>query len=163
MASNRRIKGITIEIGGDTTKLDKALESTNKELNTTQKNLKDVERLLKIDPKNTELLAQKQRLLAQSVETTAKRLDTLRQAAANADEALKRGTDYKTVYEPLKQQLDTVSATMRGLEANAESMRQKLESGEISTEQYDVFTRKLESTRSEDEKLEKAIEDENKE
>lgn len=163
MASNRRIKGITIEIGGDTTKLDKALESTNKELNTTQKNLKDVERLLKIDPKNTELLAQKQRLLAQSVETTAKRLDTLRQAAANADEALKRGTDYKTVYEPLKQQLDTVSATMRGLEANAESMRQKLESGEISTEQYDVFTRKLESTRGEAEKLEKAIEDVNKE
>lgn len=163
MASNRRIKGITIEIGGDTTKLDKALESTNKELNTTQKNLKDVERLLKIDPKNTELLAQKQRLLAQSVETTAKRLDTLRQAAANADEALKRGTDYKAAYEPLKQQLDTVSATMRGLEANAESMRQKLESGEISTEQYDAFTRKLESTRGEAEKLEKAIEDVNKE
>ena len=63
-----RIKGITIEIGGDTTKLDKALAGTNKELGQTQKALKDVERLLKLDPGNTELLAQKQRLMAKSVE-----------------------------------------------------------------------------------------------
>ena len=45
-----RIKGITIEIGGDTTKLDKALSGTNKEIGETQKALKDVERLLKMDP-----------------------------------------------------------------------------------------------------------------
>ncbi|MFR4199605.1 MAG: hypothetical protein ACLT09_00450 [Flavonifractor plautii] len=67
MARNR-IKGITVEIGGDTTKLDKALAGTNKELAATQKSLKDVERLLKLDPGNTELLEQKQRLLAQAAE-----------------------------------------------------------------------------------------------
>ena len=49
-----RIKGITIEIGGDTTKLDKALAGTNKTLNNTQKQLRDVEKLLKLDPGNTE-------------------------------------------------------------------------------------------------------------
>ena len=50
-----RIKGITVEIGGDTTKLSKALESVNKNIKSTQTQLKDVEKLLKLDPKNTEL------------------------------------------------------------------------------------------------------------
>ncbi len=54
-----RIAGITVEIGGDTTKLSKALESVNKKISSTQTQLKDVERLLKLDPTNTELLAQK--------------------------------------------------------------------------------------------------------
>ena len=51
MATNR-VKGITVEIGGDTTKLDKALAGTNKQLTYTQKSLKDVERLLKLDQGN---------------------------------------------------------------------------------------------------------------
>ena len=52
-----RIKGITVEIGGDTTKLSKALEGVNKNIKNTQSQLKDVEKLLKLDPKNTELLS----------------------------------------------------------------------------------------------------------
>ena len=158
-----RIKGITIEIGGDTTKLDKALAGTNKELGETQKQLKDVERLLKLDPGNTELLAQKQRLLAQSVDATSQKLDTLRKAAENADKALERGTAYQNAYEPLKRQLDTVNASIRALENNAESMQQKLSAGKISTAQYDAFTRKLDDTRKRANELEKAIEDVNKE
>ena len=55
-----RIKGITVEIGGDTTKLQSALKGVNSEIKTTQSQLKDVEKLLKLDPGNTELLAQKQ-------------------------------------------------------------------------------------------------------
>lgn len=62
-----RIKGITVEIGGDTTKLSKALEGVNKNIKNTQSQLKDVEKLLKLDPKNTELLSQKQKLLADSI------------------------------------------------------------------------------------------------
>lgn len=158
-----RIKGITIEIGGDTTKLDKALSGTNKEISETQKQLKDVERLLKLDPGNTELLAQKQRLLAQSVEATSQKLDTLRKAAENADKALERGTAYQNAYEPLKQQLDTVNASIRALENNAESMQQKLSAGKISTAQYDAFARKLDDTRKRANELEQAIEDVNKE
>lgn len=158
-----RIKGITIEIGGDTTKLDKALSGTNKELSETQKQLKDVERLLKLDPGNTELLAQKQRLLAQSVEATSQKLDTLRKAAENADKALERGTAYQNAYEPLKRQLDTVNASVRALENNAESMQQKLSAGKISTAQYDAFARKLDDTRKRANELEQAIEDVNKE
>lgn len=158
-----RIKGITIEIGGDTTKLDKALAGTNKELSETQKQLKDVERLLKLDPGNTELLEQKQRLLAQAAEGTAQKLNTLRQAAENADKALERGTAYQNAYEPLKRELDTVTASIRALENNADSMKKKLDAGDISTSQYEAFAKKLDDTRARANELEKAIADVNKE
>ena len=69
MAGNR-IKGITVEIGGDTTKLQTALKGVNTEIRNTQSQLKDVEKLLKLDPGNTELIAQKHRLLAQAVSET---------------------------------------------------------------------------------------------
>lgn len=59
-----RIQGITVEIGGDTTKLSTALSKVNKEIRDTQSQLKDVNRLLKLDPGNAELMAQKQKLLA---------------------------------------------------------------------------------------------------
>ena len=58
-----RIQGITVEIGGDTTKLSKALESVNKSIKGTQSRLKDVNKLLKLDPSNTELVVQKQKML----------------------------------------------------------------------------------------------------
>ena len=156
-----RIRGITIEIGGDTTKLDKALAGTNKTLSQTQRDLKDVEKLLKMKPGNADLIAQKQRLLAEAMEASAEKADTLRDALQNADTYLQRGKDYQAAYEPLKTELDAVSASLRGLEANAESMQQKLASGQISTEQYDAFARKLEDTRKEADNLRAAIQDVN--
>ena len=77
-----RIKGITVEIGGETTGLKKALQGVNKEINSTQSQLKDVERLLKLDPTNTNLLEQRQRLLAQAVESTSSKLEALKDAEA---------------------------------------------------------------------------------
>ena len=72
-----RIKGITVEIGGDTTKLQAALKSVNGQIKTTQSSLRDVEKLLKLDPKNTTLLAQKQKLLTQAIGETKEKLATL--------------------------------------------------------------------------------------
>lgn len=82
MANNSRVKGITIEIGGDATGLSKALDGVNKSINNTQSQLKDVNKLLKLDPGNTELLRQKQQLLSKAVEQTTDRLESLRQAEA---------------------------------------------------------------------------------
>ena len=62
-----RIQGITVEIGGDTTKLSKALESVNKSIKGTQSGLKDVNKLLKLDPSNTELVVQKQKMLKDAI------------------------------------------------------------------------------------------------
>ena len=69
-----RIAGITVEIGGDTTKLSKALESVNKTIKTTQAELKDVNKLLKLDPSNTEAVTQKQRMLKEAIEATKEKL-----------------------------------------------------------------------------------------
>lgn len=83
-----RIKGITVEIGGDTTKLNKALRNTDINLSRVQGDLREVERLLKLDPTNVELLAQKQRLLAERSELAAERLNTMEAAAGQLDDTL---------------------------------------------------------------------------
>lgn len=75
-----RIKGITIEIGGNTTKLVSALANVDKQIKNTQNNLKDVNKLLKMDPGNTELLQQKQKLLGDAVAQTSDRLNQLKDA-----------------------------------------------------------------------------------
>ena len=82
-----RIKGITVEIGGDTTKLTDALRDVNNEVYNTQAQLKDVEKLLKLDPSNTELLAQKQRILNEEVQATREKLEALKEAGERANEA----------------------------------------------------------------------------
>lgn len=79
-----RIKGITVEIGGDTTGLDKALKNVQSTIRTTQSSLRDVNRLLKLDPKNTELLAQKQKMLKDAIVATKEKLDTLKTASEQA-------------------------------------------------------------------------------
>lgn len=84
-----RIKGITIEINGDSTKLQKALSGIDKSLQQTQAKLKDVDKLLKFDPKNTELLTQKQKALQDAVDLTRTRLQALKEA----QEGVAKGTD----------------------------------------------------------------------
>ena len=74
------IKGITIELGGDTKGLDAALKSVTSQSATLGKDLKTVNQLLKLDPGNAELVAQKQQILAQSIEATAEKLEILRAA-----------------------------------------------------------------------------------
>lgn len=90
-----RIKGITVEIGGDTTGLDKALKSVNTSIRSTQSALKDVNRLLKLDPSNTELLSQKQRLLKDAIAATKEKLDSLKVAQEQAKQQLENGTYIK--------------------------------------------------------------------
>lgn len=75
-----RIAGITVEIGGDTTKLQDALKNTNSTIKTTENELKDVNKLLKLDPTNTELLSQKQKLLTVAIEETNNKLTALKNA-----------------------------------------------------------------------------------
>ena len=80
-----KIRGITIELGADTSGLNHALKEVNGEINNTQKQLRDVEKLLKLDPKNTELLSQKQKLLGDQINNTKGKLDTLEKAQATMD------------------------------------------------------------------------------
>ena len=89
--ANNKIKGLTIEIGGDTTKLGKALDNVNNKSRDLSAELGQINRMLKLDPGNTELLAQKQKVLADAVENTKDKLDTLREAEKQVQEQFKRG------------------------------------------------------------------------
>ena len=114
-----RIKGITVEIGGDTTKLQTALKGVNTEIRNTQSQLKDVEKLLKLDPGNTELIAQKHRLLAQAVSETREKLETLKTAQQQADEALRNGTISQDQYDALQREIIETEQRLRSLEEQA--------------------------------------------
>ena len=100
-----RIKGITVEIGGDTTKLSKALEGVNKDIKGTQTQLKDVQKLLKLDPTNTELLSQKHKLLADPVSATKEKLEVLKTAAEQANTALANGEISQQQYDALQREI----------------------------------------------------------
>ena len=118
MAANR-IKGITIEIGGDTTKLQTALKGVNTEIRNTQSQLKDVEKLLKLDPGNTELLSQKQKLLAQAVSETKEKLETLKIAAEQANTALANGEISQSQYDALQREIVETEQELKRLEEQA--------------------------------------------
>lgn len=118
MAANR-IKGITVEIGGDTTKLQTALQGVNKEIKSTQSQLKDVEKLLKLDPGNTELLAQKEKLLSDAVKETKEKLEALKTAAEQANTALANGDISKEQYDALQREIIETEAELKKLETQA--------------------------------------------
>ncbi len=100
-----RIKGITVEIGGDTTGLDKALKSVNSSIKTTQSSLKDVNKLLKLDPSNTELLTQKQKLLKEAIGTTKEKLDALKSAQEQAKTQMENGDLGADKYDALQREI----------------------------------------------------------
>lgn len=115
-----RIKGITIEIGGDTTKLTDSLKDVDKELDSTNKQLKDVNKLLKLDPTNTTLLEQKQRLLGESIQKTKERLDKLKEAQAKAKELLEKGELGQDKYDALCREIEDTQISLNNLEKQAE-------------------------------------------
>ena len=122
-----RIKGITIEIGGDTTGLDKALKNVNSTIKDTQSQLKDVQRLLKLDPSNTELLSQKQRLLKEAIGATKEKLETLKTAQEQAKRQLEEGTLGRDKYEALQREIIDTEQRLRDLESQVSSTYASLE------------------------------------
>ena len=121
-----RIKGITVEIGGDTTGLDKALKGINNNIRQTQSSLRDVNRLLKLDPKNTTLLSQKQKLLKDSISQTKEKLDGLKEAQKQAKEQLERGELGQDKYDALQREIVETENELKRLEQEAKSCESKL-------------------------------------
>lgn len=117
--ASKRIQGITVEIGGDTSKLTAALKDVDRSLSTTQGNLRDVNKLLKLDPGNTELLAQKHRLLGDAIKETKERLETLKAAASQANEALAKGEISQNQYDALQREIIETENKLKSLEEQA--------------------------------------------
>lgn len=116
-----RIKGITVEIGGDTVGLQNALKDVNKRSKDLQQELKDVERLLKFDPGNVEALAQKQRLLTEQVQNTTEKLNRLREAEQQVEAQFARGEISDQQYRAFRRE---IQFTERSLNQLRESLSQ---------------------------------------
>lgn len=123
MASTK-VRGITIELGADTSGISKALKGVNSEIGKTQKDLKDVERLLKLDPTNTELLAQKQKLLNDRVAETKDKLDALKQAQASIDLSTEDG---QRQYDALTREIVQCENELKSAETAAKSFNSTAE------------------------------------
>ena len=99
------IRGITIEINGNTTKLDRALKDVNRSAKDVDKSLKQIQNSLKFNPGNTELIAQKHRELSKAIEITSEKLKTLKTAQEQAKAALEAGNLGQDKYDALTREI----------------------------------------------------------
>lgn len=121
MGSNN-IKGLTVEIGGDVSKLTDSLKSVDTQLKSSASELRQLDKLLKLDPKNTELLAQKQQILSEAIGATKGRLDSLRTAQEQAKPRLENYDEWKQKNDVISASIEEVETTLRRLrDAQAEA------------------------------------------
>lgn len=114
------IKGIIVEIGGDTSKLQDALKKVNSSTASLSKELKGINSLLKLDPKNTELVAQKQTVLKENIEETSKKLEELKKAQQMADETIANGGEISQEnYRNLQREIINTQNKLNNLQVEA--------------------------------------------
>lgn len=122
----QRIKGITVEIGGDTQPLNKALKDVSKTAASLNSELRIIDKLLKLDPTNTTLLAQKQEVLAKSIENTTKKLNALKSAQEQAKAQLERGEIGADQYRVLERQVISTENSLNRLQNEAQQTDEAL-------------------------------------
>ena len=120
MAKN--IKGITIEISGDTSKLQKSLNAVNAPINKINKELKDLNQALKLDPKNTELLAQKQDVLKRNIEASTNKLNALKEAQKQMGSYSKLTDEQKAAYNRLSGEIAKSEDALKSMNGELKNM-----------------------------------------
>jgi phage-related minor tail protein len=150
------IKGLTVEIGGDTTKLGKALEDVEKKSRNLSKELGEVNKLLKMDPGNADLLAQKQEILAEAVENTKKKLDTLKEAEAQVQEQFENGEVSVEQVRALQREIAATEQKLKGYERAVDETADEM--ARLGTEAHDA-AEGVEDTGDEADDAEDEVED----
>lgn len=141
-----RIKGLTVEIGGNTTKLEKALADVTKKSTELSKELGDVNRLLKLDPGNTDLLAQKQKILAEAVENTAEKLKRLKEAEKQVQKQFERGEVSEAQVRALQREIADTEKKMERYEDAIEETNRALKGMDDATEDVEESSGQLGTT-----------------
>ena len=124
---SKNIRGITVEIGGDTTKLGKALEDVDKQGRNLSSELGQINKLLKLDPGNTELLAQKQKVLAEATENTKEKLDTLKKAEEQVQKQFERGEVSEEQVRALQREIIATTTKLQSYEKASKETADKIE------------------------------------
>ena len=140
------IKGLTVEIGGDTTKLGKALEDVNKKTSDLSGELSSINRLLKLDPGNVDLLAQKQKVLAEAINNTEEKLNTLREAEKQVQAQFEKGEVSEAQYRELQREIITTESKLKSYESAAKETADALEGVGKESSQAADNTKKLSET-----------------
>lgn len=125
--ATRSLKGITVEIGGDTSKLTTALKGANSAIKDTQSRLKDVTSLLKIDPSNVELLTKKEELLSDAIKGTSEKLEILKTAQDQATEAMEKGTMSQDQYNALAAEIVRTESSLKNLKTQQENAQSPIQ------------------------------------
>lgn len=141
--ANKNIRGITIEIGGDTTKLGKALENSEKKSRSLQLELSEIQKSLKFDPSNVELLSQKQTVLTQNIAETSAKLDTLKEAERQVIEQFQRGEVAEEQVRALQREiiktegvLESMKSDLTGTNTALNNLADGANQAEQETEEY---------------------------
>lgn len=123
----KKLKGIIVKIGGDTSGLSKALKDIDSQLYNTKSDLRDVQKLLKLDPTNTVLLSQKQELLSKSIKTTSERLKELKEAEKAAKAEFEKKNISESEYQSLQREIVRTEQSLKSLEKQAKTVNISLE------------------------------------
>ncbi|MEQ3598594.1 hypothetical protein ABNG30_17030 [Bacillus thuringiensis] len=134
-----KIKGITIEIGGNTQPLQNALKDVNKQSDSLATELKEVERLLKFNPGNVEALAQKQQLLTQQIENTTQKLDKLKEAEQQVQAQFQNGKISEEQYRAFRREIEFTQGSLDGLKNKLGNMKAEQENVASSTRQLETL------------------------
>ncbi len=118
---NKTLKGIVVQIGGDTSGLTKALKEIDNQIYSTKSGLDDVQKLLKLDPTNTTLLKQKQELLAKSIKATSERLKELKNAEKAVQDEVKKGKIAESEYQSYQREIIRTEQSLKSLEKQAKT------------------------------------------
>ena len=123
----KTIKGLTVEIGGDTTQLGKALENVNKKSKSLSGELGQINKLLRLDPGNTDLLAQKQKVLAEAVSNTKDELDTLKEAELQVQRQFAKGEASEEQVRAMRREVITTTEKLQKYRDEAKDTAEQLE------------------------------------
>lgn len=134
-----RVKGIKIEIDGDTQGLDKALKSVNDKSVKLNQELKDVNKLLKFDPGNAELVAQKQKLLADQVENTKTKLNALKQAQSQVEQQFQKGEIDEGQYRNFQREVASTEQSLRSYESQLKNLESSQTALGQNTKRLETF------------------------
>jgi phage-related minor tail protein len=134
-----RIKGITIEIGGETTGLQNALKDVNKRSSELSKELNDIQRLLKFDPGNIEALSQKQQLLTQQIENTTKKLDSLKSAQQQVQAQFESGAINEEQYRAFRREIEFTEGQLNTFKNSLAGLKAEQEKAASSTRQLETL------------------------
>lgn len=134
-----RVKGITIEIDGNTQGLDKALKSVNDKSVKLNKELKDVNKLLKFDPGNAELVAQKQKLLSEQVENTKTKLNALKQAQSQVEQQFQKGEIDEGQYRNFQREIASTEQSLRSYESQLKNLESSQTALGQNTKRLETF------------------------